>query len=56
MPGGVAVCCDEFSSALEATFANPIDGPTGWLLYGTDHDSVIKGQPEQIGTPSTGRR
>ena len=40
------ICCQEFRSAIETTFANPIDGPTGWLLYGTDYDSVIGGNPE----------
>jgi len=38
-------CCDEFRSAYEVTFANPMDGPTGWLLYGTDHETVSVGQP-----------
>lgn len=39
-------CCDDFASAVDATFANAIDSPTGWLLYGTDYDSVASGQPE----------
>lgn len=39
-------CCDDFQSAYKATFVNPIDGPTGWLLYGTDYDSVSVGQPK----------
>ena len=41
-----ACCCDEFRSAYEVTFANLSDGPTGWLLYGTDHETVSAGQPE----------
>ena len=39
-------CCDEFQDAVESTFAQPIDEPTGWVLYGTDHTSVAAGQPE----------
>lgn len=39
-------CCDEFREAVAAAFANPIEGPAGWILYGTDHDSVIAGEPE----------
>lgn len=42
----VTLCCDEFRSAYEVTFANPIAGTVGWLLYGTDHDTVSTGQPE----------
>ncbi len=38
-------CCAEFRAAVEVTFANPIDGPTGWLLYGTDAESVAAGEP-----------
>lgn len=40
-----ACCCAEFRSAYEVTFANPMDGPTGWLLYGTDYETVSAGQP-----------
>jgi hypothetical protein len=39
-------CCEEFRSAVEVTFAAPVNGPTGWLLYGTDRDSVSAGTPE----------
>jgi hypothetical protein len=39
-------CCDEFRDAVECTFAQPIDEPTGWVLYGTDHASVAAGSPE----------
>ena len=39
-------CCAEFRSAVEVTFAAPVNGPTGWLLYGTDRDSVSAGSPE----------
>jgi len=39
-------CCDEFRSAVEVTFAMPVNGPTGWLLYGTDAETVGAGQPE----------
>lgn len=39
-------CCDAFGEAVESTFAQPIDEPTGWVLYGTDHTSVAAGQPE----------
>jgi hypothetical protein len=42
----VRYCCDEFREAVESTFAQPIDEPTGWVLYGTDHTSVAAGQPE----------
>ncbi len=41
-----ALCCEEFATAVETTFANPIDGPTGWLLYGTDRETISAGQPE----------
>lgn len=41
-----APCCDEFAAAVETTFAAPIDGPTGWLLYGTDRETVSAGRPE----------
>jgi hypothetical protein len=40
------ICCEEFRSAVEVTFAVPIDGPTGWLLYGTDAETVAVGLPE----------
>jgi hypothetical protein len=40
------VCCDELRSALAAAFLNPLDGSPGWILYGTDHESVIAGEPE----------
>jgi hypothetical protein len=43
---GRPVCCDEFRDAVESTFAEPIDEPTGWVLYGTDHTTVAAGQPE----------
>lgn len=39
-------CCDEFASAVEVTFAMPVNGPTGWLLYGTDAETVGAGLPE----------
>ena len=39
-------CCEELRSAFEQSFLQPIDEPTGWVLYGTDHDSVASGQPE----------
>lgn len=39
-------CCEDFRSANEVTFANPIDGATPWLLYGTDYESVAAGLPE----------
>jgi len=39
-------CCDEFASAVEVTFAMPVHGPTGWLLYGTDAETVGAGLPE----------
>lgn len=38
-------CCDEWQSAVEVTFAAPVQGPTGWLLYGTDAESVSGGDP-----------
>lgn len=41
-----ALCCDEFRSAVEVTFAVPVHGPTGWLLYGTDAETVGVGIPE----------
>ena len=43
---GWTTCCDEFRDAFESTFAQPIDEPTGWVLYGTDHATVAVGQPE----------
>lgn len=39
-------CCDEFRSAVEVTFAMPVHGPTGWLLHGTDAETVAAGLPE----------
>jgi hypothetical protein len=45
-PSGPPACCDEFRDAVAATFAEPIDEPTGWVLYGTDHTTVAAGQPE----------
>jgi hypothetical protein len=42
----LAACCEELRSAVQAAFAIPIEGPTGWILYGTDHDSVLAGEPE----------
>jgi hypothetical protein len=39
-------CCDEFASAVEVTFAVPVHGPTGWLLYGTDAETASAGLPE----------
>lgn len=42
----IAYCCDEFRSAVDATFAMPVHGPTGWLLYGTDAETVSAGLPE----------
>jgi len=41
-----AFCCEEFRSAVETTFATPVNGPTGWLLYGTDYETVSAGLPE----------
>ena len=41
-----AYCCEEFRSAVEMTFAAPVNGPTGWLLYGTDLETVSAGHPE----------
>ncbi len=46
MGSAIAFCCDEFRSAADATFAMPVHGPTGWLLYGTDAESVAAGLPE----------
>lgn len=40
------LCCDEWRTASNVTFANAIDGTRGWLLYGTDRDTVSTGQPE----------
>lgn len=42
----IAWCCDEFRSAVEVTFAMPVNGPMGWLLYGTDAETVSAGLPE----------
>ena len=42
----LALCCPELRSAYETTFLQPIDQPTGWLLYGTDHATVASGAPE----------
>ena len=39
-------CCDEFQAAYEVTLINPIRGSTGWLLYGTDYETVSAGVPE----------
>ena len=44
--GRPAFCCPELRSAYEVTFLQPIDEPTGWLLYGTDHATVSAGSPE----------
>jgi hypothetical protein len=46
VPSGPPTCCDEFGDAVATTFAEPIDEPTGWVLYGTDHTTVAAGQPE----------
>lgn len=43
---GIDFCCDEFASAVEVTFAVPVHGPTGWLLYGTDAETASAGLPE----------
>ncbi len=45
-PDGNSWCCEEFGSAVEVTFATPVNGPTGWLLYGTDAGTVGAGLPE----------
>ena len=45
-PGAAAYCCAEFRSAVEVAFAAPVNGPTGWLLYGTDAETVSAGAPE----------
>jgi hypothetical protein len=45
-PGAPRFCCEEFRSAVEVTFAMPVHGPTGWLLYGTDAETVSAGLPE----------
>lgn len=42
----MTLCCDELRSAYEVTFLQPIDEPTGWVLYGTDHSTVAAGAPE----------
>ncbi len=42
----VSYCCDEFRSAVEVTFAMPVNGPTGWLLFGTDAETASAGLPE----------
>lgn len=42
----MAACCDELRSAVQAAFAIPVAGLAGWILYGTDHDSVLAGEPE----------
>lgn len=44
--GGVDSCCEEWQAAVELTFANPYERAPGWLLYGTDRDTVSAGQPE----------
>jgi hypothetical protein len=41
-----SVCCAEFKSAIDVSFANYRDDETGWFLFGTDHDSAIGGTPE----------
>jgi hypothetical protein len=41
-----AFCCDEFRSAYDVTFVNPVGGTVGWILYGTDYETVSVGQPE----------
>jgi hypothetical protein len=45
-PQELRYCCDEWRSAVEVTFAMPVNGPTGWLLYGTDAETVSAGLPE----------
>ena len=42
----LALCCEELRSAYETTFLQPIDQPTGWILYGSDHATVSAGSPE----------
>lgn len=46
MPDDENWCCEEFRSAFDVTFANPVDGAFDWLLYGTDYESVAAGLPE----------
>ena len=43
---GIEYCCSDFRSACDVTFANPIDSDSGWLLYGTDYETVSVGSPE----------
>ena len=43
---GIEHCCEDFRSACDVTFANPIDSDSGWLLYGTDYETVSVGNPE----------
>lgn len=42
----MAPCCEELRSAVQAAFLVPLPDARGWILYGTDHDSVIAGEPE----------
>jgi hypothetical protein len=42
----IALCCQTLRSAYELSFLQPIDEPTGWILYGTDHATVSAGSPE----------
>lgn len=42
----IEYCCEDFRGACDVTFANPIDSESGWLLYGTDYETVGVGQPE----------
>ena len=42
----IEYCCEDFRSACDITFANPIDSDSGWLLYGTDYETVSVGNPE----------
>ena len=46
MSASLNLCCEELRSAYETTFLQPIDEPTGWIFYGTDHQTVSVGQPE----------
>ena len=40
------ICCDDFRSAYEVTFLNPMPGQAEWLAYGTDFETVSAGAPE----------
>ena len=42
----IEYCCEDFRSACDVTFANPIASDSGWLLYGADYETVSVGQPE----------